>query len=97
MKISLICSLIAGFCLLFSTGSLAGPLQYPQLTATPAEECGGCHKAGEERVLPWVPELKAGEYTVTSRLMYDLNRYNDRSFTEDQTEFNKTTLTIRVK
>jgi hypothetical protein len=54
-------------------------------------------KAGEERVLPWAPKLQAGTYTVKARLLYDLNRYNDRSFKADQTEFNSTTLAFTVK
>lgn len=54
-------------------------------------------RAGEERILLWNPELKPGEYAVKARLIYDLNRYNDRSFTEDQTEINSATLNIKVK
>lgn len=54
-------------------------------------------KAGEERVLPWSPKLKAGHYTLKARLVYDLNRYNDRSFKADQTEFNSSTLVFTVK
>lgn len=54
-------------------------------------------RAGEERALPWTPELKPGQYTVKARLVYDLNRYNDRAFTEDQTEINSTSLPITVK
>jgi nitrate/TMAO reductase-like tetraheme cytochrome c subunit len=54
-------------------------------------------RAGEERILPWTPELKSGEYTVKARLIYDLNRYNDRSFADDQTEINSTVLAINVK
>jgi hypothetical protein len=73
----------------------------PDAVAAAQADAQGPHetilKAGEERVLAWVPELKAGEYTVTSRLVYDLNRYNVRSFTDDQTEFNRTSLTIKVK
>ncbi len=54
-------------------------------------------RAEEERILPWTPDLRPGEYTVRARLIYDLNRYNDRSFTEDQTEINSATIAIRVK
>jgi nitrate/TMAO reductase-like tetraheme cytochrome c subunit len=54
-------------------------------------------RAGEERILPWTPELKSGEYTVKARLIYDLNRYNDRSFTDDLTEINSTVLAFKVK
>jgi len=73
----------------------------PDAVAAAQEDAQGPHeniiRAGEERVLSWSPELKAGEYTVTARLVYDLNRYNDRSFMDDQTEFNKTSLVIKVK
>ena len=54
-------------------------------------------RAGEERVLSWVPELPHGDYTVNAILTYDLNRYNDRSFVEDQTDMFHTSLLIRVK
>ncbi len=54
-------------------------------------------RAGEERILPWLPKLKPGEYTVKARLIYDLNRYNPRSFSADQTEINRSILTLRVK
>ncbi|KAB0670471.1 hypothetical protein F6V30_10015 [Oryzomonas sagensis] len=54
-------------------------------------------RAGEERILPWTPKLPAGEYTVRARLVYDLNRYNDESFTDDQTEINSAILAFRVR
>lgn len=54
-------------------------------------------RAGEERVLPWTPELKSGDYTIKARLIYDLNRCNNRSFEEDQTEINSTHLNIKVQ
>lgn len=54
-------------------------------------------RAGEERILSWTPELKNGDYTVKARLIYDLNRYNERAFTEDQTEIFETTLFAKVK
>jgi nitrate/TMAO reductase-like tetraheme cytochrome c subunit len=54
-------------------------------------------RAGEERILLWTPQLKPGEYTVTARLIYDLNRYNNRSFKEDQTEINSTKLSLKVE
>ncbi|AJE04012.1 CxxxxCH/CxxCH domain-containing protein [Geobacter pickeringii] len=73
----------------------------PDAVAAMQADAQGLHepiiRAGEERILPWAPELKPGEYTVKARLIYDLNRYNDRSFTEDQTEINSTTLAIGVK
>jgi hypothetical protein len=54
-------------------------------------------RAGEERIIPWTPELKSGEYTVKARLIYDLNRYNDKALTDDQTEINSTVLAFKVK
>lgn len=53
-------------------------------------------RAGEERVLAWTPALKPGEYTVQARLVYDLNRYNDRAATDDQTLFKTTSLAVSV-
>jgi hypothetical protein len=54
-------------------------------------------RAGEDRVLNWVPVLKEGSYTVQAKLIYDLNRYNERSFLEDQTETNRASLLVKVK
>jgi len=54
-------------------------------------------RAGEERIIPWKPALKPGSYTVKARLIYDLNRYNERSFSADQTEINSTVLPIIIK
>ncbi len=42
-------------------------------------------RAGEERILQWAPRLKPGRYVVDATLVYDLNRYNDPAFIEDQT------------
>ncbi|TWJ17568.1 hypothetical protein [Geobacter argillaceus] len=73
----------------------------PDAIAATQADAQGLHepiiRAGEERILSWMPVLKPGEYTVKARLIYDLNRYNDRSFKEDQTEINSTTLSIKVK
>jgi len=54
-------------------------------------------RAGEERVLTWSPRLKPGIYTIQARLVYDLNRYNDRAAKGDQTVFNTTSLAVKVK
>lgn len=54
-------------------------------------------RAGEERILSWAPDLRAGAYMVTTTLTYDLNRYNDRSFEDDQTEIFHSSLRIKVK
>lgn len=73
----------------------------PDAVAAAQADAQGPHekiiKAGEERVLSWIPELKTGEYIVTVRLVFDLNRYNDRSYSDDQTEFNRTNIKINVK
>jgi hypothetical protein len=53
-------------------------------------------RAGEERALAWTPDLPAGRYTVRSRLIYDLNRYNDRAFDEDQREMTRSTLEMTI-
>ncbi len=53
-------------------------------------------RAGEERVLTWIPELKKGGYTVRARLVYSLNRYAERSFTQNQTEVYRISLPIKV-
>ena len=54
-------------------------------------------RAGEERILSWTPNLKSGKYSIKARLIYDLNRYNARSFTGDQTEISSTMLVIKVQ
>lgn len=54
-------------------------------------------RAGEERVLAWQPELRAGSYTVEARLVYDLNRYNDRSFKGDQREISRVTIPLKIQ
>jgi hypothetical protein len=53
-------------------------------------------RAGEERIVSWMPKLPVGEYTVRARLIYDLNRYNDPKFTGDQTEIYRASLAIKV-
>jgi len=73
----------------------------PDAVAAMQADAQGPHemtiRAGEERILSWVPSLKPGEYTIKARLIYDLNRYNDRSFAGDQTEINSASLIIKVK
>lgn len=54
-------------------------------------------RAGEERILTWMPKLKTGNYTVRAGLIYDLNRYNKRSFTDDQTTLFTSTLSIKIE
>lgn len=54
-------------------------------------------RAGEERVLEWAPRLPAGRYTVTSRLVYDLNRYNNPKDMSDQTRVGETSLKVVIR
>ncbi|MBI5588964.1 MAG: hypothetical protein HY881_00630 [Deltaproteobacteria bacterium] len=54
-------------------------------------------RAGEDRVLNWMPALKKGAYTVQAKLIYDLNRYNERTFLADQTEINHASLAVKVE
>jgi len=53
-------------------------------------------RAGEQRVLDWTPGVRDGRYTVRVRLIYDLNRYNDRAFQDDQHEMTQRTLVITI-
>ena len=71
-----------------------------RIAATQADEQGPHEapiRAGEERVLTWEPELRDGSYTLEASLVYDLNRYNDRSFKGDQREISRFTLPLPVK
>ena len=54
-------------------------------------------RAGEERVLTWEPMVNANNYTVQAVLVYDLNRYNDKTFVADQTEIYRTSLLIKAQ
>lgn len=54
-------------------------------------------RAGEERILSWTPKVRMGNYSIRARLVYDLNRYNDRTFLADQTEIYRTSLSINTK
>jgi nitrate/TMAO reductase-like tetraheme cytochrome c subunit len=72
----------------------------PDAKAATQADAQGPHeaiiRAGEERVVAWTPDLKAGSYTVRAKLIYDLNRYNDPAFTEDETFLNQSSLSIQV-
>ena len=80
---------------------VAEDAQRPDAAAAIQADAQGPHeapiRAGEERVLSWVPQLLPGNYTVRARLIYDLNRYNDRAFTEDQTEMYLASLAVTVR
>jgi hypothetical protein len=74
--------------------------QRPDAAAAMQADAQGPHeapiRAGEERILSWVPPVPPGAYTVRARLIYDLNRYNDRAFVEDQTEIYRAFLAITI-
>lgn len=70
-----------------------------RVAATQADEQGPHEaplRAGEERVLAWAPDLGDGDYVLEASLVYDLNRYNDRSFKDDQREISRFTLPLPV-
>ncbi len=52
---------------------------------------------GEERILLWRPKLPPGDYRITARLVYDLNRYNDPKLIADQTVVSTVTLAVTVR
>jgi len=68
--------------------------------ATTQADAQGPHetpiRAGEARVLDWNPELRGGHYTVRATLVYDLNRYNDRAFKDDQYEIGQAKLPVKI-
>ncbi len=71
-----------------------------RISATQADEQGPHEapiRAGEERVLTWQTGVRDGTYTLEASLVYDLNRYNARSFKEDQREISKFTLSLPVR
>lgn len=53
-------------------------------------------RAGETRVLDWQPQIPTGQYTLKATLTYDLNRYNDRAFKDDQYEIGKAALPVKI-
>lgn len=75
------------------------PFPDPQVAQTQADMQGPHEtpvRAGEERVLTWAPQLPMGTFTVLVVLTYDLNRYNDRSFAQDETELARSSISIQV-
>lgn len=72
----------------------------PDAVAAMQADAQGPHeppiRAGEERILSWIPALTPGDYTVRANLIYDLNRYNERTFLEDQTEIYRSSLSIKI-
>jgi hypothetical protein len=75
-------------------------LKGPEPVAAPQADAQGPHetiiRAGEDRVLNWQPVLDAGSYTVRATLTYDINRYNDRAFKEDQYEIGSASVPLKV-
>jgi hypothetical protein len=73
----------------------------PDAIAATQADAQGPHeppiRAGEDRVLTWELPLPGGNFTVRARLVYDLNRYNDRAFLGDQREVYRTSLSIQVR
>lgn len=73
----------------------------PDAIAATQADAQGPHetsiRAGEERILTWETGLKPGSYSVRARLVYDLNRYNDRRFVADQTETARVSLAFPVR
>lgn len=53
-------------------------------------------RAGETRTLPWSPALVPGSYTLRARLIYDLNRYNDWSISQERAEIVNVTLPFQI-
>ncbi len=72
----------------------------PDAIAATQADAQGPHeapvRAGEDRVLTWEVNLPSGNYTVRAVLIYDLNRYNDRSFTDDQNEAVRTSIAMQI-
>jgi hypothetical protein len=73
----------------------------PEPVAATQADAQGPHeapiRAGEDRVLTWETLLKPGAYTLRATLIYDLNRYNDRAFTDDQTEMGRASLSVTIQ
>jgi hypothetical protein len=73
----------------------------PEPVAATQADAQGTHeapvRAGEDRVLTWATQLRPGTYTVEAKLIYDLNRYNDRGFTDDQTEMGRASVSVTVR
>ncbi len=72
----------------------------PDAIAATQADAQGPHeppiRAGENRVLSWAPKLSPGAYTLRATLVYDLNRYNDRAFKDDQTQIYQTSIAVQT-
>jgi hypothetical protein len=73
----------------------------PEPVAAAQADAQGPHeepvRAGEDRTLMWTPALAPGTYTVEATLVYDLNRYNDRAFVDDQTQIGRASLSVTIR
>jgi len=54
-------------------------------------------RAGEERVLPWEPALEPGEYIVTAKLYYTIDRFNNNPVNDSNAEIGRATLIIATR
>ena len=72
----------------------------PDPIATMQADAQGPHeapvRAGEQRVLSWNPAVAPGAYTLVAELIYDLNRYNDRSFKDDQQKIARVKIPVKI-
>lgn len=72
----------------------------PEPVAATQADAQGPHetiiRAGEDRALDWQPALEAGRYSVRATLVYDLNRYNDRAFEDDQYQIDGASLSLEI-
>jgi hypothetical protein len=73
----------------------------PDAVAATQADAQGPHeppvRAGEDRVLFWTSNVPLGNYTVRARLTYDLNRYNDRTFVDDQTQIHSVSIPFQAQ
>jgi hypothetical protein len=70
-----------------------------RVAATQADEQGpheSTIRAGEERILSWMPNIAPGKYRLRASVIYDLNRYNDPNFKADQTLLDQAELDLAV-
>ena len=72
-----------------------------EATAQAQADAQGPHeaaiRAGEERILAWKPALEQGEYLVTARLYYTLDRFNNNPVNDSNAEIGRATLIITTR
>jgi hypothetical protein len=54
-------------------------------------------RAGEERIVSWEPAVTPGEYTVKARLLYSLDRFQEKPVKEGESEITTATLDLTAK